>query len=207
MPQHCILDGELFMGRKRFSETVSIVKSHKMSEQWKDITYMVFDIPSERKRPFEERLAILREYDGDHRKNFKIVEQRPVNNTDNIETMLREVEALGGEGLMFRQPKSLYIGKRSDSLLKMKSFTDDEAKVIGYTTEAKGRLSGLTGSLMVVDRHGVEFDVGSGLTDELRHTPPPIGSIITFRYQEKIEKTGRPRFPVYCGLAIDKTFP
>ena len=33
---------------------------------------------------------------------------------------------------MLRKAKSLYVGKRSDTLLKVKTFFDAEAKVIGY---------------------------------------------------------------------------
>jgi len=98
-------------------------------------------------------------------------------------------------------------GKRSDTLLKIKSFHDDEAKVIGYATKGKGRLAGMTGSLRLEDRKGIQFDCGSGLDDKTRKNPPPIGSIVTFRYQEKSQKSGRPRFPIYVGLAIDKKFP
>lgn len=206
MPKNCILDGELFIGRKKFRETVSIVKSHSMSERWKELTYMVFDIPSEGKRPFEERLQVIRELIG-NAPNIRMVDQRPVTDADNLEVMLSDIEKLGAEGLMLRKPKSEYIGKRSDTLLKMKTFTDDDARVIGYATEGKGRLAGTTGSLMVEDRNGVKFDVGSGLDDETRKNPPPIGAIITFRYQEKSESSGRPRFPVFVGLAIDKEFP
>ena len=56
------------------------------------------------------------------------------------------VEALGGEGLMLRQPKSLYAVGRSNTLLKVKTFHDAEATVIGHapgTGKHKGRLGAL----------------------------------------------------------------
>ena len=37
-----------------------------------------------------------------------------------------------GEGVMLRDPKSLYENRRSDKLLKVKKFDDAEAKVIGH---------------------------------------------------------------------------
>jgi DNA ligase-1 len=33
---------------------------------------------------------------------------------------------------MLREPGSLYVGKRSMTLLKVKTFLDAEAKVVGY---------------------------------------------------------------------------
>ena len=40
------------------------------------------------------------------------------------------MEAVGGEGLMLRQPSSMYVFARSSTLQKVKSFSDGEAKVI-----------------------------------------------------------------------------
>ena len=37
-----------------------------------------------------------------------------------------------GEGLMLRDPESFYENRRSHSLLKVKTFHDDEATVIGF---------------------------------------------------------------------------
>jgi DNA ligase-1 len=107
---------------------------------------------------------------------------------------------------MLRKPESLYIGARSDTLLKVKSFTDDEAKVIEHATQGQGKYKDMAGSLVCVMRNGKRFKVGSGLTDQDRANPPAVGSIITVRYQE-LTKAGVPRFPTYVGPAIDKTFP
>lgn len=40
------------------------------------------------------------------------------------------------------------------------------------------------------------------LSDRDRENPPPIGSVITFRYQE-LSDMGIPRFPTYVGVRID----
>src|SRR6185437_1012403 len=45
-------------------------------------------------------------------------------------------------------------------------------------------------------------DVGTGFSDAERENPPPIGSIITFRYQE-LSDAGVPRFPSYIGMRED----
>ena len=62
--------------------------------------------------------------------------------------LLKEVEGEGGEGLMLRRPGSLYEGKRSGTLLKVKSFFDAEAEVVGYEA-GKGKHKGATGALKV----------------------------------------------------------
>ena len=52
------LDGELWMDRKSFQRTVSIVRRQDRSDHWKQIQYVVFDAPS-LDAPFEERLSFV----------------------------------------------------------------------------------------------------------------------------------------------------
>jgi DNA ligase-1 len=41
----------------------------------------------------------------------------------------------------------------------------------------------MVGALKVRNTHGVEFEVGSGLNDDMRKRPPKIGTVITYKYQ------------------------
>ena len=50
------LDGELWVGRKMFQRTTSIVRSGAASQDWKAVTYVVFDAPNAR-GGFEDRIA------------------------------------------------------------------------------------------------------------------------------------------------------
>src|SRR5262249_59583486 len=50
------LDGELWVGRKQFQRTTSIVRSGAGGAEWRAVTYVVFDAPNA-KGGFEERLA------------------------------------------------------------------------------------------------------------------------------------------------------
>ena len=45
---------------------------------------------------------------------------------------MERVIGLNGEGLMIKDPKSKYEGKRSDKLLKVKTFDDAEATIYDY---------------------------------------------------------------------------
>lgn len=55
---------------------------------------------------------------------------------------------------MLRDPNSFYENRRSKSLLKVKTFHDDEAVVLGYTA-GTGRCLGMVGALKVRNTHGV----------------------------------------------------
>ena len=57
---------------------------------------------------------------------------------------------------MLRNPESFYENRRSKSLLKVKTFYDDEATVLGYTA-GTGRCLGMVGALKVRNTHGIEF--------------------------------------------------
>jgi DNA ligase-1 len=111
---------------------------------------------------------------------------------------LAQVEAVGGEGMMLRQPGSRYENGRSATLLKVKSFHDAEARVLKHL-EGAGRHKGRLGALLVEMPGGTTFSVGTGFSDSERENPPPVGTVITYRYQE-LSEAGVPRFPSYVGV-------
>jgi DNA ligase 1 len=196
------LDGELWMARKAFQRTVGIVKRQDKSDLWKDVRYVVFDAPAHG-GIFEDRLAYLHEFIGREKPPYAAAHQHEVcRGIEHLKEELARVEKLGGEGLMLRQPKSLYVANRSMTLLKVKSFLDDEARVVAHLPGA-GRHKGRLGALEVELPNGTRFSVGTGFSDAERENPPPVGTVITFRYQE-LSDGGVPRFPVYIGVRDDE---
>jgi DNA ligase-1 len=89
--------------------------------------------------------------------------------------------------------------------LQVKRFLDDEVKVIGYEP-GKGKYKGMTGSLQCRLRNGLTVNVGSGMSDAERRNPPPVGSIITIKFQE-LTDGNIPRFPTFIGVRIDANWP
>ncbi len=192
------LDGELWLDRGAFQRTVSIVRRQDKSDHWKGIKFVIFDAPRA-KGGFEARMAALREiFDGDEHEYASVLAQEACEGEEHLRQRLIEIEAQGGEGLMLREPKSAYEVGRSTTLFKVKSFHDDEAEVIGHTA-GKGKHKGRTGALVVRLPSGIEFNVGTGMSDAERNDPPGIGQTITFRYQELTDK-GVPRFPSFVRV-------
>lgn len=103
-----------------------------------------------------------------------------------------------GEGVMLKDPKSKYEGRRSFSLLKVKRFEDTEAKVTGYQ-KGTGRCTGMMGALLVKEKDGTAFKIGSGFDDSQRKNPPKIGSWVTFKFQGR-STNGIPRFPIFLRV-------
>lgn len=199
------LDGELWGGRKLFQRTVGIVKRQDQSPLWKELLYVVFDAPGHGGE-FEERLAHAKTViEGGKLQYARVHEHYVCEGHEHLKSELEKVEALGGEGLMARKPKSKYEAGRSNTLLKVKSFKDAEARVVDHAAGA-GRHKGRLGALIVELADGTRFNVGTGFSDDERENPPEIGSIITFRYQE-LSDGGVPRFPSYVGVRLDADKP
>ena len=196
------LDGELWIDRRRFQRTVSIVRRQDQTELWREVSYLVFDAPAVQ-TPFEDRLAFVRETLSQKRPPFaRLLEQQRCRDVDHLRQELTRIEALGGEGLMLREPGSSYIAGRSATLLKVKTFHDAEARVIGHQP-GHGRHQGRLGALLVELANGTQFAVGTGFSDRQREQPPCIGATITFRYQE-LTDGGVPRFPSFVRACNEK---
>jgi DNA ligase 1 len=187
LPQGVELDGELYLGPGRFNDTIRAIKG---SAGWGQIRYVVFDAPHDQDS-FERRQAVAQRFWTD------VAPQVACESTAHLLARLDAVQSVGGEGVMLRQPGSLYEGKRSRTLLKVKTFFDVEGTVVGHIA-GKGKHQGRLGALACRLDSGVAVDVGTGLTDAERESPPTIGARVTIKYQE-LTPAGVPRFPVYVS--------
>ena len=204
LPAGVALDGELWMGRGRFEEVSGTVRRQTPDSRWAQVKFMVFDAPGA-EGTFERRTAYLQKLLGGRKGPVQLVRQwRCRGRAHLLAERDRMVEA-GGEGLMIREPESAYEGRRSGTLLKVKTHEDAEAVVIGYKP-GRGKFEGMVGSLRVRSEDGREFSVGSGLTLELWKKPPAVGSVITYRFRG-LTKNGLPRFPTFWRKRSDAPVP
>lgn len=186
------LDGELWIGRGRFEEVASITSRTKPHDGWASVSYQIFEVPNA-PGGLDARLQRLRDYLAIHPvENIYIISQNRYTDTPQMLARMAEVEAAGGEGLVLRNPEAPYETGRSANALKVKSYDDMEGEVIGYRP-GKGKYTGLVGALRVRIAGGLSFYIGSGLSDQLRLQPPPLGSLITFKYYGFTNR-GVPRF-------------
>jgi len=190
------LDGELWIGRGRFAELSGIVRTQTPDHgAWRQVRYMVFDLPHA-PGTFDQRLQILHHLiAASPNARLRAIEQFRIDTPTALEARLRAVVAAGGEGLMLHRGDSRYQARRSDDLLKLKPFDDDEARVVGYQA-GNGKYAGQVGALIVERADGLRFELGSGLSDADRALPPPLGSWVTYRYNGLTAK-GIPRFARY----------
>ncbi len=184
LPTHK-LDGELWIGRGQFEKLLSTIRQRPTNHKlWHKVRYMVFDLPLEA-TPFEQRLVKLKQIIDTHPSpHLQMVKQYQLSSHTKLKEKLEQVVAAGGEGLMLHKGSAYYRAGRSNNLLKVKIYQDGEATVIGHHP-GKGKYSGMLGSLLVVDGKGKTFKLGSGLSDQQRKNPPPIGSTVTYTFTGK----------------------
>lgn len=190
------LDGELWLGRGRFEALSGLVRRQQAEDEaWRKVRYMIFELPGA-EGGFSTRVMRIRELVEEAGVPWlQAVPQFRLADRKALQRKLDEVVAGGGEGLMLHRADAPSVAGRSEALLKLTPWLDAEATVVAHVP-GKGRLQGMTGALEVEAEDGRRFRIGSGLSDELRRTPPTLGSRVTYRYRELTAK-GLPRFPRY----------
>ncbi len=213
--------------------------AESIDEQWEDVEFMVFDSPQcggEEEGAcagFEVRMAklekLLKKIGARWRKTevfkrnpekecpVKLVKSYAIKDDDHLMKLYNKLTKSGAEGLMLRSPNNPYEAKRSKFLLKMKVQDDAEALVKDYLPgtgkydrPASDGKRPMLGSLRCVLPNGVEFNIGTGLTDEVRleywneESPHhiPLNSTVNFSYME-LTGEGIPRHPAYRGVRTD----
>ncbi|MEE9355584.1 MAG: DNA ligase, partial [Methylococcaceae bacterium] len=187
------LDGELWAGRSNFEKLVSIVrKQHPIDSEWRQVKYMVFELP-ETDTSFSQRLDKLRQrFSNLETPYIHLLSQFRLQNHQALMAKLNEIVEDGGEGLMLHRADAIYHIGRSKDLLKVKTYLDAEATVIAHFP-GKGKYKNKLGALLVEMPGGQRFRIGTGFSDPDRESPPPIGSLVTYKYYGKTRK-GIPRF-------------
>ncbi|MBS1227034.1 MAG: dependent ligase [Proteobacteria bacterium] len=200
-PPHA-LDGELWIARGKFDQLSATVRRQTPDDgQWRQVRYLVFELP-QAPGSFRERAQALKAIVAASGVRWlQAVEQFELASREALANKLDEILKLGGEGLMLHRADALYTTGRSDVLLKMKLWHDAEAMVVGYQP-GRGKYAGMLGALRVRSADGVEFLLGTGLSEADRRDPPPIGTLVTFRYRE-LNSRGIPRFASFYRVRND----
>jgi DNA ligase-1 len=192
------VEGEIWGGRKSYEKTLSIVLKEEAHDGWLNLKFAIFDVPKTG-GGFEARLNLAKKWFTQNPSEYAfVIDQKPVKSREQLKKELQRIEKMGGEGLILRKPGSLYTNGRSRDVLKVKSYYDMEAVVIEHI-EGEGRNRGRMGSLLVELPDNKRFKIGTGFSDGDRNNPPPIGTVITFKYYGFYE-SGTPKFPSFLRI-------
>ncbi|HRP24162.1 DNA ligase, partial [Thauera sp.] len=127
------LDGELWLGRRRFDELSGLVRREDPHDPaWREVRYMLFDQPGAT-GDFSARLHALQEIVAAAGVPWlQMVAQQRVPDRAALQRLLDDTVAGGGEGLMLHRADAHWQPGRSAALLKLTPWMDAEARVVGY---------------------------------------------------------------------------
>ena len=188
------LDGELYAGRGTFEQVSAEVR--RAGGSWQGIRLHVFDVPQAAGSLYQ-RLAVIEQHLKRHPANIAVIKQTPVKDAAQARAMMERIVAAGGEGVILRNPALPYSAGRSSGYLKLKPQQDAECTVTRHY-EGKGKYAGMLGSVGCRNELG-EFKIGSGFKNADRANPPPVGTVITYRYRGLTQK-GLPRFATFVRV-------
>jgi ATP-dependent DNA ligase len=206
-----ILDGELYADKfaNDFNKIVSLVKKTKptdtdLKESKKNIQYWIYDLPDNDIQFGErcERLHELFENYNSFSKHCVEVETDICNDEDEVMGLYEEYVDNGFEGQMLRLNKE-YENKRSKSLMKHKSFVDEEYTILDIV-EGEGNRTGTAGYMVFETIEGKRFKSNvKGTWDEtaemLKSKKKLIGKQATIKYFN-LTPDGIPRFPYVINI-------
>jgi DNA ligase 1 len=190
------LVGELWLGRGQFESLSGIVRRQVPDDDvWSGVSFNIFDLPNDAARFGERHISLHNQVTQLGIPWLRAIPQKQVVEEAELRQYFQDIVNQGGEGLMLHKAEAMWGEKSATDLIKFKPLDDAEATVIGYEM-GQGRLKAQTGALIVRLSNGRILRIGSGLSDALRQSPPPIGTQITYRYRG-VTRTGLPRFATY----------
>lgn len=208
--QGYILDGELYCHGMSLNQISSACK--RKSELTDKIQYHIYDALFGDAN-FETRSTFAKDFIRASGSELLVpVETVKVRSEQELMHCQGEFLERGFEGAMLRYGGSGYqAGKRSDRLLKVKTWLDDEFVVVDYKM-GRGKFDGVP-SFTCVTLAGHEFDVAAGGTMEEKRAlgaqaAALVGKMITVKYFE-YTKTAEPVpfHPVMLGVREDAPAP
>ena len=160
---------------------------------------------------YYDRVELLRHsYRQIAASHLHLIEQREMHTYVALTNMAESIWEKGGEGVVVRGCFTGYEpGKRNGTMVKIKKGVSYDLLVTGVE-EGTGKYKGAVGKLICRDRNGKLVKVGSGLTDEQRHTwwspwnyDEIVGKIVQVDAMS-ISTKGILREPRFKGIRYDK---
>ncbi len=189
------LDGELWTKRDDFENIQNIVLDTKPSIKWEEITYNIFEVPNTN-GDFDKRLEKIKLWlQKNPNKYINIIPQQLCKNESDLDNYLKNLLEKKAEGIILKNPKLEYFIGRSDDILKVKKFYDDEGLVIGINYTKNNEFK----SLKLQLNNGIVFNLGGGFSNIEKKNPPKIGDIVTFKYYD-LTKNNKPKFASFLRV-------
>ena len=140
---------------------------------------------------------------------IELVETFEVHSLEQTQTIFQNYLDDGDEGIILKDPNSLWENKRSKGQIKFKAELDCDLKVVSVIS-GTGKYADMIGSLCCESADGkVKVYVGSGFSDEQRSAPPSeyFDKIISVKYNARIKNVQGEEslfLPIFLEVRNDK---
>lgn len=219
--KNVVFDGELCIikdGKEDFQSIMKLIRRKDYTIQ--NPVYKLFDclslndfLSKKSKEVLADRFKHLGQLIPKNNKYLHILEQTVVKDSQHLKQLLDNAIHNNWEGLMLRK-NTIYRGKRSKDLLKCKTFSDAEYKVVDVENgkirvveDGKEKEETML-SCVTIKHKGYDVRVGSGWSIEdrrlyFKHPEKILGKTITVKYFEETKNQDGGislRFPVFKCL-------
>jgi DNA ligase-1 len=214
VPKGFVLDGELHVPDANASTVSGILHRTSSKDEWSRVQFYVFDVIGPLVN-FAERSELLKEIvEACNCPELIFLPQTKVRNMQHAYQFYKSVVLAGGEGVVLKNPNSLYEHRRSSNMLKWKPVLSSEAKVVGFNVGAHQTLGSFQVALL--DDPSIEFKLAgkmskkfreqyvfrkTKLTEILSHEVPHLNDIVGFEYMN-LSSAGVPRQAVFIGKRL-----
>lgn len=206
------LDGELYIPGEPFDRISGVVRSTKATQATNKlrVEFRIFAIGFTQYPNIlaaDEYSQVQQIFPAMGKVSYvpqKLIENKPL--VIQAEADFVKSSGQSAEGIMLRNPNSVYFQGRSIALLKVKNFVKDRLPVTGFT-KGSGKYSASLGNLLVggnLNERIVKARVGTGFTDAERSTiwanqANYMGRIVEVIHLG-ITATGALRHPVFSAF-------
>lgn len=120
LPKEYDLDGELWMGRHHTHTDVMKVLNSQ-NDDWIQIRYCLFDIPSSIDTTYEERMKEMEALKPFLPPHVHVVQNIQCKGNDHPDACLSSIVTTNAEGFILREPQTTYQVGFTSSILKVKA--------------------------------------------------------------------------------------
>jgi hypothetical protein len=172
---------------------------------WDQIMLVDF-LTGEAKSPYKHRFAhLIRNVTRANTPKVSVVESHYVQNFEQAEVLFLKWLGEGKEGLILKDGEAHWVDKRTKTQLKLKGWYEADMRITGIQP-GTGKNEGLVGALLLATDDGkVIAEVGTGFSDDHRHTitEDDIGRIVTIKYNTRITRKGSDVFSLFLTSFIE----
>eukprot|EP01124_Arcella_intermedia_P018340 TRINITY_DN2528_c0_g6_i2.p1 TRINITY_DN2528_c0_g6~~TRINITY_DN2528_c0_g6_i2.p1 ORF type:complete len:256 (+),score=43.53 TRINITY_DN2528_c0_g6_i2:70-837(+) len=197
-PRDVSLDGELWIGYESFGELSSIYRktihpdSQIVSDLWKNIKFCVFDAPKYIGN-YLERHSFASNSISRCDQNICMIPTEQCLGLEHLQRTLHQITKKKGEGVMLYHPEAIYTSGRTNHLLKVKSYEEEDVKFLKINPNSY--------SFICEQKNGTQCIVKCSGWDYT--FPPSHGTVLSVKHNGIFKRSHKMKHPFLTKVRTD----